>query len=159
MPINSDSKVLLVDKRTSSDGKASLFCKTQSGLTADSLAQITFYDDGTNRGYFATAVADSVAGSITSFAVYYGVPEGGNAVASGDTGYVQIRGDYSNFQFTAAGATGSIGHACEVSVAEVLARGSVYCGAQQMFGILTEEVSASTTANIFLTGELSAGTS
>lgn len=159
MEVHSKSGVLPMEPLTGSDGSKYLYCKTQSGLTADTPCQIQPYSDGTDVGYFATAIADSVAGSITSFAAYIGIPRNGKAVASGSAAWVQYQGKYDNAQFSAAGVSGSIGHALEQSVAVVFCRGSVYNGAQQMFGILTEELSASTTANIFLTGKLCAGTS
>lgn len=147
-------------RRVDSDGKEYLTCKSVGGLDNDTPGVIQWYDDGTHRGYFATAMLDTVSGSITSYAGLVGVPEDGlGSIGAGSIGDVQIKGDRDDVQFGAGLVTGSIGHAVEWSIAAVGAAGSAYVGGQHQFGFLTEELTASTTANVYLTGKLCSGRS
>jgi hypothetical protein len=147
-------------RRVDPDGKEFVYVKSTAGVDKDTPCIVQINDDATYRGYFATAMADSVAGSITSYGALVGVPEEGmGSIVAGGHGWVQVVGARADVQFGAALVTGSVGHAVEWSIAAVGAQGSAYVGGQHQFGILTEGVTASTTANIFLTGKLSAGTS
>jgi len=99
-------------------------------------------------GYCASALADS------NYA-YIGVPEGTQSIGVGSVGWLQIRGPVTDVQGAATSMTGSVGHAVYWAGATGLGAtvsgnvGNLDIG---QIGILTEEVSSSTTGNIYLTG-------
>ena len=98
-------------------------------------------------GYNATALIASIYG-------YVGVPEGTQSVGAGSWGWFQIRGPVDDVQGAAASFTGSVGHNVYWAGGTGLgATGSAYIGSPALgVGVLTEETSSSTTANIYLVG-------
>ena len=101
-------------------------------------------------GYNATAIVASNYG-------YVGLVREGNAIASGCVGWVQISGQVDDAQsYAATKFTGEVGHAVFVlgTTVGIGATGSGYVGnpAIGQIGVLLEDTSGSTTANIFLTG-------
>lgn len=98
-------------------------------------------------GYNATALAASIY-------AYVGVPENGEAIASGCMGWMQIRGDVDDVQGATASFTGSVGHNVYWAGATGLgATTSANVGNPALsVGVLTEETSSSTTGNIYLCG-------
>lgn len=79
------------------------------------------------------------------------------AIASGCCGWVTIRGPVTNAAAPATSLTGSIGHSVYWGGATGIGcTGSAFQGLAHQVGFLLEETSGSTTANIFLVGNLNA---
>lgn len=98
-------------------------------------------------GYNATAL-------IGSIYAYVGVPEGTQSIASGCVGWFIIRGPVTDCQGAATSFTGSVGHGVYWGGATGLgASSSAHVGNPALHvGVLLEETSGSTTANIYLCG-------
>jgi hypothetical protein len=98
------------------------------------------------------------AGSMNdaSQRAYIGIPRASAAIASGCIGWVQIRGKVENVQAASDNWTGSVGHAIHwlSSTTGLGATSSEYNGdpGLQLGYLLTSTYSASTTADIFLSG-------
>ena len=93
----------------------------------------------------ATVLAASIWGMV-------GVPE--RVVASGCTGWVQIRGKVTDVQASAAESTGSVGHIIQWHAGTISASSSTYLGDPALgdVGMLVQEANASTTLSIWLSG-------
>jgi len=115
----------------------------ESGVDENTPAAIMFG----GSGYVATALIGSIYG-------YVGVPEGTQSVGVGSWGWFQIRGPVDDVQGGTLSFTGSIGHNVYWAGATGLgATSSANIGAPTLgVGVLLEETSSSTTANIYLTG-------
>jgi len=98
-------------------------------------------------GYNATAL-------VASIYAYVGVPEGTQSVGAGSWGWFIIRGPVDDVQGAATSFTGSVGHNVYWGGATGLgATTSANVGNPALsVGVLTEGVSSSTTANIYLCG-------
>jgi hypothetical protein len=94
-------------------------------------------------GLMATALAASTYGVV-------GVAN--EAVSSGCMGWIQIEGKASDVQCGAADCVGSVGHAVFWGATALGASTSAYLGVLSQVGMLLEEVNASTTCTIYLTG-------
>jgi hypothetical protein len=135
--------------RIKSGGNGSLWAQVyaSSGCVSRTPHFVSYgYTTSGNGWLQATAISASQVGII-------GLPSG--AIASGCVGWVQIRGAFDNVAGPATSFTGSIGHAVYWGGATGLgATGSAYRGLPYHVGFLLEGVSSSTTANIFLAGNL-----
>ena len=138
--VDTSSSFRSLDKFYGDAGFVGVRAIVASGLDGDTPAYVL----PNESGYFATALAASTYG-------YVGVPYGGS-IASGCLGMIQIGGYKEGVQCTAAGITGSAGNAVAWTGAALFGTASAYIGVAGQIGILTETVSASTTANMFLTG-------
>ena len=114
-----------------------------SGMVADTPYMIQHM----GSGYSATILAAS------NYA-YVGIPYGGNALASGCVGWVQIRGQVDDVQCGTTDMKGSVGHNVFWGAAALGASTSANEGIQTLgqVGVLLEEANASTTTDIYLTG-------
>jgi len=113
----------------------------------------------------------------TPYFINYGYPESGSrylnatvatasqigllgiasdTIASGCMGWVTVRGPVDNAAGPATSFTGSIGHSVYWLTAGVGCTGSAFHGLAHQVGFLLEETNSSTTANIFLVGNLNA---
>jgi len=123
--------------------KVSVKAYATSGMVANTPYMVQFAGSGYNASILAA-----------SNYAYVGVHEGGKALASGCTGWVQIRGPVDDVQFGTADASGSQGHAVFWGAAAVGASSSAFEGLHKVgqIGVLLESVDESTTANLYLTG-------
>lgn len=94
-------------------------------------------------GLFCTALAASTYGVV-------GVAN--DAITSASWGWIQVEGKCSDVQCGAGDCLGSVGHAVFWGAAALGASTSAYLGVLSQVGILLEEVNASTTCTIYLTG-------
>ncbi len=97
------------------------------------------------EGWNATALAASVKG-------VFGYAE--SSIASGCQGWVTIRGPVDNAQAAAASFTGSLGHGVYFTATGIGATTTTYVGAPSQVAILREYVNESTTANIYIVGNM-----
>jgi len=128
-----------------SDGGEALLAYCGSGIDGDTPVRIL----QSESGYIATALAASVY-------CYVGVPEYGS-VASGLVGTFRISGYRAGVQGSAAAFTGTAGVPVLLAATSLHATATstalgINGGTAGQAGVLTETVSASTTANMFLTG-------
>jgi len=143
--VNTSSSFRTLDKYYGDDGAAFLNAIVGSGIDGDTPVRVAINESG----YFATALAASLYG-------YVGISAQGS-IASGCIGSIQIEGYHEGVQTSAAAMTGVAGgpviwagtslHATSTATALGLNSGN-----DGQVGILTETVSASTTANMFLFG-------
>ena len=123
-----------------------VFVKTYatSGIVANEPAEIRF------KGSCYTAGSMNHTASRSA---YIGIPEA--AIASGYMGWVQVRGKVKDAQGAASlYFSGSVGHGVYwvASSSGIGASGSAYLADGNHIGVLLEETSVSTTADIYLTG-------
>jgi hypothetical protein len=140
--IDTDSSFDTAIKAESGKGKLFVRAYATSGIALKTPAALLF----TGSGYQATALAASL---------YARVGVAPEAIASGCTGWVQMRGFVSNVQAAATSLTGSVGH--EIYWAGATGLGcssSSYIGQSGCVALLAEDKSGggSTTANMFLLG-------
>jgi len=132
-----------------SDGAGQILCKVyvSSGCVINTPYIVDYRYTTSGAGWLtATGLAASMRGLL-------GVAS--TAIASGCVGWITVRGPVNNVQGAATSFTGSVGHAVYWAGATGLgASTSTYIGLAYQVGVLLEETDASTTANIYLTGNL-----
>ena len=125
----------------SGNGNAFVKAYATSGMVANTPYAVQWSAGQVN----ATALAASIWGMV-------GVPE--RVVASGDTGWVQVRGKVEDVQASAAESTGEVGHMVQWHAGTVAASTSTYLGNPNLgdVGVLVQAATASTTLSIWLSG-------
>ncbi|KKL55584.1 hypothetical protein LCGC14_2253940 [marine sediment metagenome] len=103
------------------------------------------------EGFFSTA---TIAASVVGLYGYCA-----DDIASGCVGWAQIRGPVDNAQCAAAVMSGSIGHTVRLAASGLWATAtatgqSTFNGDASQVAVLREEVDTSTTANIYLVGNM-----
>jgi len=98
------------------------------------------------EGFFSTA---TIAASVVGLYGYCA-----DDIASGCVGWAQIRGPVDNAQAAAASFTGSLGHGVYFTATGIGATTTTYVGAPSQVAILREYVNESTTANIYIVGNM-----
>ena len=125
----------------SGNGKAFVKAYAGGGMVANTPYAVQF----SASLYNATVLVASIWGMV-------GVPVG--VVASGCTGWVQVRGHVEDVQASAAESIGSVGHMISWHAGTICASSSTHIGSPYIgdVGMLTKYANSSTTLNIYLTG-------
>lgn len=143
--VNTSSSFRTLDKFYGDDGAAFVRAYVGSGIDGDTPVYVL----PNESGYYATALAASLYGVV-------GVSAQGS-IASACMGTIQIEGYREGVQGSAAAFTGAAGGPVIWAGTSLHATSTatglgINGGNSGQVGVLTETVSASTTANMFLTG-------
>ena len=136
--------------KSGGDGRILVRAYASSGCVSRNPYFVSYgYTTNTSACWFqATALSASQKGLL-------GVAS--DVIASGCMGWVTIRGPVDNAAGPATSFTGSCGHSVYWGGATGIgATGSAYLGLVHQVGVLLEDTNSSTTANIFLSGNLMA---
>ena len=139
--IDADNSFNTLLKRNGAD--VFVKCYATSGAVANTPMAVTY----AGSSYNATVL-------VASIYAYVGVPEGSTSIASGGTGWVQIRGPVEGVQAGSTDSIGSIGHIVQWHTDCLCASSSTYLGDPTLgdVGMLTAEVSSVATLDLYLTG-------
>lgn len=132
-----------------SDGAGRIVCKVYatSGCVLGTPYRVAYAYTTSGNGWLQPHVLDASEKGLVGIA--------SAAIASGCEGWITVRGPVTGAQGAATSLTGSIGHAVYWGGATGIgATGSAFQGLVHQIGVLAEYVNESTTANIFLTGNL-----